>query len=247
MARNSTSSASPLFPDSTKPEQWLEGNPIDASLTMSIRVALRSLPEARPPVGSIEFSGATLRIFRALAVAWASARYAHHRRRLQRFALQSENALEPILEAEEKKPFRLAHAAAHAAGHERDGAIAAAVFGLTNNGVNRDDATFISNGPRSRRRRANNAVELAARPLWPMGQPVRARAGWLGLKNALLETAQDWEVWIEWYEDRVAGRTSFGEDFDLAVATLPNELWDQGPALVNARIKELIAEHTQPE
>jgi hypothetical protein len=40
------------------------------------------------------------------------------------------------------------------------------------------------------------------------------------------------------------GRPSLGQAFDLAVATLPDELWKQGPATVNARIKELIAEHS---
>jgi hypothetical protein len=54
-------------------------------------------------------------------------------------------------------------------------------------------------------------------------------------------------VWVRWYEDRLAGRPSLGEAFDIAVATLPEELWKQGPKTVNARIKELIAEHTSPE
>ena len=50
-----------------------------------------------------------------------------------------------------------------------------------------------------------------------------------------------------WYEDRLAGGPSLGEEFDIAVATLPDGLWRQGPAAVNARIKELIAEHTPAE
>jgi hypothetical protein len=54
-------------------------------------------------------------------------------------------------------------------------------------------------------------------------------------------------VWVDWYEDRQAGRGSLGKIFDLAVASLPARLWKQGPAVLNARIKELIAEHTLPE
>jgi len=54
-------------------------------------------------------------------------------------------------------------------------------------------------------------------------------------------------VWTGWYDGRLAGRASRGEEFDLAVATLPDELWENGPAAVNHRIQELIDEHTPPE
>ncbi len=68
------------------------------------------------------------------------------------------------------------------------------------------------------------------------------------LRTALWTASDaDWEAWIDWYEDRLAGRSSFSEAFDIAVATLPNSLWEQGPRVVNARIKELTAEHTPPE
>jgi hypothetical protein len=95
--------------------------------------------------------------------------------------------------------------------------------------------------------RAAIAVELASNPLW-REIPPRIEMSWKELRAALWSVSDtDWEVWIEWYEDRLAGRPSLGEAFDIAVATLPNELWERGPKVVNARIKELIAEHTPPE
>ncbi len=88
------------------------------------------------------------------------------------------------------------------------------------------------------------AIRLASSPLWPGRVPSTIDGTWRLLKRLLLLADEDWEVWVRWYEDCLAGRPSLGEAFDIAVATLPDELWEQGAAAVNARIKELIAEHT---
>jgi hypothetical protein len=52
---------------------------------------------------------------------------------------------------------------------------------------------------------------------------------------------------VSWYDDRLAGRPSLGEAFDIAVAKLPDELWMQGPKAVNAEIRSLIEAHTPRE
>jgi hypothetical protein len=88
---------------------------------------------------------------------------------------------------------------------------------------------------------------IARAMLWYGLVPDDVAAAWADLRLRLLTTGDDWDVWVNWYEDRLAGRASLGEAFDIAVATLPDELWRQGPASVNARIKQLIAEHTPPE
>ncbi len=90
-------------------------------------------------------------------------------------------------------------------------------------------------------------LSLASSALWPREPPPVVQKAWADLKDALLTAEDYWEVWVNWYENRLYGRVSIGEGFDLAVATLPDELWEAGPAAVNARIKELIAEHTPPE
>jgi len=84
-------------------------------------------------------------------------------------------------------------------------------------------------------------------PLWSHHYPVEIDAGWIQLTHDLLARHEEWEVWVNWCQDRINGRSSLGAAFGIAVATLPNELWKQGPAAVNARVKELIAEHTPPE
>ena len=59
--------------------------------------------------------------------------------------------------------------------------------------------------------------------------------------GTFLEAGKDWEVWIDWYEDRIAG-TERSEDRELAYVEVPDELWQQGRAKVNAWIANRIYE-----
>ena len=47
---------------------------------------------------------------------------------------------------------------------------------------------------------------------------------------------EDWDVWIDWYEERLRGG-SRGENYELVFASVPQEEWDKGPAAANAWIK----------
>jgi TIR domain len=89
------------------------------------------------------------------------------------------------------------------------------------------------------------ASEIAGSPLWPNGQPAELRSLWQELKVALPAAGEDWQVWIEWYEDRLAGHVR-DEERELAYVRIGNELWDKGPAIVNAEIKRRIEAHAAP-
>jgi hypothetical protein len=58
---------------------------------------------------------------------------------------------------------------------------------------------------------------------------------WERLKAALPDE-EDWDVWIDWYEERLLGG-SRGEAYELVFASAPQEVWDRGPAAANAWIK----------
>jgi hypothetical protein len=47
---------------------------------------------------------------------------------------------------------------------------------------------------------------------------------------------EDWDVWFDWYEQRLRG-SSTGEEYELVFASVPEEEWDKGPAAANAWIK----------
>jgi hypothetical protein len=91
-----------------------------------------------------------------------------------------------------------------------------------------------------------SAAELVGTPLWRNGAPNWAAVAWRDLKSALLAAGGDWDVWIDWYEARLAGDAARppNEALEIARATIPDEIWQQGPAAVNAEIKRLIDEHT---
>jgi len=90
------------------------------------------------------------------------------------------------------------------------------------------------------------AVDLAYRPLWSGEKGIEVRMNhWTRLKKTLHGQAQDWQVWIEWYEDRVQGRP-FNQGLEEAIANFDPDFWKKGPAVVNARIVELRAEFLTP-
>ena len=65
---------------------------------------------------------------------------------------------------------------------------------------------------------------------------------WRSLKEALLSANEGWEVWTDWYEARLAGDAAHPpiEALEIARATIADEIWKQGPSVVNAEIKRLI-------
>jgi hypothetical protein len=86
---------------------------------------------------------------------------------------------------------------------------------------------------------------VAASPLWPHGQSNELQSFLKQISVVLIVDDRNWIVWLDWYEARLAGGQS-NEKLEIARATIPNEIWDQGPAVVNAEIKRLIEELEPP-
>jgi hypothetical protein len=82
------------------------------------------------------------------------------------------------------------------------------------------------------------ATVLGKLELWPR----RAPPGWTArrwdvLKRNLIGAGLGWEVWVQWYEDRLWGRTR-SEAHELAYVEVPDDLWKEvdDPARVNTWI-----------
>ncbi len=58
----------------------------------------------------------------------------------------------------------------------------------------------------------------------------------LGVLHLALTKGEHWDVWIDWYEERLRGG-SRGEDYELVFASVPQEEWDKGSAAANLWIK----------
>ena len=77
------------------------------------------------------------------------------------------------------------------------------------------------------------ARKLADLPLW--SESIPAWWNWESLKAAL-PSDEGWDVWIEWYAERLRGG-SRGEAYELVFASVPPDVLDKRPAAANARIK----------
>lgn len=100
------------------------------------------------------------------------------------------------------------------------------------------DANFLSSG--------GKVNALAHQPLWHGEEPKWAQELWAELSDHLLTQAEDWEVWIEWYEQRLRG-ARLGLPLERACAELTERDWNQGPAYLNHKLKEIIAAAQSPE
>ena len=67
------------------------------------------------------------------------------------------------------------------------------------------DAEFLQLAMETGRKPEDGAVALFERTLWPGGMPVWAGRTWADLKDELPHE-EGWDVWIDWYEGRLAGR-----------------------------------------
>jgi hypothetical protein len=236
----------------------------EVAVALAARAALRVTPllgreltVGGPSRGNL-LSALVLPSLRAAALRWVAAKYPTHGNELRAAgrAAVADIAPDTAPSAAANASFAAsfaadAAAAAHAAASETDGdaALAADFAVAAADAVDADaaaaaaaaafasDAALVDSG--------RSGAELAGLPLWPNGAPEWASEAWRTLKSALLAADQGWEVWTAWYEARLAGDAARppNEALEVARATIPDEIWKQGPAAVNAEIKRLIELH----
>ena len=80
--------------------------------------------------------------------------------------------------------------------------------------------------------------------LWENNEfPSSLEMQWKSLKTELLaRKSENWQVWTDWYEARLRGGP-VNNALELARVMIPDEIWKQGAAVVNAKIARLIGEH----
>jgi hypothetical protein len=91
-------------------------------------------------------------------------------------------------------------------------------------------------------RGAPDVTAIAELPVWLGDAPPEwAVQRWEGLRRDLLKAGNNWDVWVDWYEDRIAGKARF-KDRELAYVQVPDRPWPRDSAAVNAWIKNKISE-----
>ena len=85
--------------------------------------------------------------------------------------------------------------------------------------------------------------ELSMSPLWPSGTPDPVQHKWREMKAHLLAAGEDWQVWTDWYDDRLRGAAACRE-VELDRISVAEDLLLDEPAVVNREIQEKIDAHT---
>lgn len=99
------------------------------------------------------------------------------------------------------------------------------------------DVIHLDAGMKECDRPAATLESLSASPLWADGIPTWAIRSWSSFRDEL-PPAERWEVWIDWYQDRLVGRASNPER-EMARLTIGDNVWEQGPERANAAIASL--------
>jgi GTPase SAR1 family protein len=136
-----------------------------------------------------------------------------------------------------------ASAAARAATRAADAASYAAFTGVAAGAISTDIAQIQRPPPwldRLRRREdaQGDPISLLAQPLWPEDVPAEAAQLWTQLQRDLRGLDAGFEIWIDWYQDRLDGK-SFDWEIERQWALLSNEQLSQSPAEINAYLKGL--------
>ncbi len=225
-------------------EAWLKGQSAEVAVAIAMRAALRVAPlaaEARERLGATRnsvLSNLTSAVFRASAVARVSAKYPARSKEFRAAGNAAADAAGSFATTDAAALAVDASAVAVDAAFALD-ADSARFAAARASAVAADaaDATAIweSIGPDASAVQEIGAIGLADLPLWPKRSLAWAGAEWIGLKTAL-PRGENWEVWVNWYEDRLRGG-SRGEAYETVFARVPQEEWDKGAAAANAWIK----------
>jgi hypothetical protein len=248
-------------------EQWLAGKPPEVAIALAARTALRGLPIAPVFVRGSNRSNFALSVFRAASISWSAGRYPEQATKLADYAVAAtDDGMWLILVGDSEYGNAAAYAAqvvtlggsAGAAAFTADIAASYGAYSIDGSPsvvflrALSIDATYVDEGA--------TASDIAGWRLWPEEPPPEIAEHWREMKRDLLAShdsvfgssrmpvplggtkrSRDWDVWTDWYEARLRGDPAIAE-LEIARATIPNQTWKQGPAVVNAEIKRLVEE-----
>ncbi|MCR9255032.1 MAG: hypothetical protein NXI16_02950 [Alphaproteobacteria bacterium] len=231
------------FEDIDAVQAWLEGQDRSWSIALAARSALRALPfvgqaMSSPGADPVKAADAIVSpMFRASALPWLAGTWPSHG-----------NDLRPAADSADSAALSAAFSAALSALSADSAALSAALSAA------RSDCLALRDG--------TTAPALLRRPLWPDGSPEVAGEAWSALAEALRGLDAGWEVWTGWYEARLRGQEwaeanglPLIRELEIRRATLKDDpadfnpddaLWKQGPAAVNARIRQIEQEYDYP-
>jgi hypothetical protein len=228
---------------------WLAAQPRDVGVVFAARAALRVIPTLPSTLGLHgtrvnKAQGATvLRVFRCAAAAWAVASFPGRAPELRPAALAANADGETESDVERAATYA---AAAAGGGFEFGGLASSSAKYAVESAARAGRAPFehmlaaFAGDAEMLDQRISPVTLALSSTLWP-GMPDWPFEEWAELERALLDANEYWEVWTDWYEARLKAGPA-DQVIEIARATMPNEMWKQGPNVVNAEIRRWLEE-----
>jgi hypothetical protein len=229
---------------------WLEKQTREVIIAMGARAALRMIPLLVGAIGREPYESDAIipKVFFANSVSWAVAQFPERQSELRKTAAVARDGVRLAAQAASLFVPGAAVAAANSAANavraaarttNRVSTIAADVLrALDYTAAVAADAKMIDGGV-TLRERTVNSIMLAGSPLWLVERPAALAENWTALKRGLKRFDQDWGVWIDWYEDRLYGRTA-NPLIEVQRTTLASGFSREPPRPVNAAIRRMI-------
>jgi hypothetical protein len=231
--------------------RWLDMQTREVLIAIGARAALRMVPLLAGAINTESFeSGIVAKVLLANSVSWVVAQFPELQRELRTDAAAARDAARSAAQAANLFARGGAAAAANSAAEaaraaarttNRPSIIAADVSrALDSTATVAADAELIDGGI-TRRERTLLSIKLAGLPLWLVDRSSRGAEDWAALKRALEQADHDWDVWIDWYEDRLYGRNP-DRLIEVERVTLASRFLGEAPRAVNTAIRRMIVE-----
>jgi hypothetical protein len=242
---------------------WLRGKPSDVAMVFTTRAALRVVPvlaqrlRRRRSVRRLE-KKRILEVFHCVATSWTVAAHPAYGAKLRAPAKSAaaHKSFGPLIEiarlaaesvASPNEANKLARKACENAA-DVAGALGRKPFDAMVRALVAD-ANALGSG-QTILTQGFSPITLAFQQLWPDRVPDWALDEWEEMKTALHSFDENWEVWIDWYEARVAAPSGGQRSraWDEAFVDIPTVLpWEEGAKAVNTEIAARLARLTAHE
>jgi hypothetical protein len=252
---------------------WLDDQPKSVAVLLASRSALRVLPltadwihAARTREQRAKRAEALLLpCFRAIAASWLAGTWPSHEAETRSAARSADSAAfssdsaarsarDSAFSAAKSAALSAAFSAAKSAAFSANSAALSAAFSAADSAalsatLSADSASTIwrqISVDTALLEQDDRTLTLGTSRLWDDELPEGIVRSWKRLRALLLDLDQDWQVWIDWYEDRLkgpAGRAPI-EQLELDRVLVPkDEDWELGAAHVNDILAKLEAKY----
>jgi hypothetical protein len=220
--------------------EWLNKQPREWSVAIAARAAMRVLPQ----IGGSERQQALLMpALRGAAIARFAAKYPDRASASASASAAKSASSRGAAAAHVAAAADAAACAAAASFHPSSAAYAADAVAFA---ASSDPASYLAvkRDAQQLYDGAMTAQQLAASLLWSVRPPEQINRIWRRVAKELQSSDKIWFVWVDWYDDALAGVPGIKtEAEDAAFTDIPGELpWGQGARAINFEIRRRLAE-----